>query len=356
MRRKQNRQQKADDAISTVQNSRLHRIAIFATLKFSVVALVRSWLVGVVMEDRGHLITETRNLRSMRLDQLSTGQIFDLMNAEDQTVAKAVSVARADICRAIELVVAAFERGGRLIYVGAGTSGRLSVLDAAECPPTFLSESNMVQGIIAGGKEALTRSIEGAEDRSEDAKRALDKKNVGPNDVVMSITTGGTTPFVHAAVEYARNKGAKTIFFACVPAHQVMDEADVSIRVITGPEVLTGSTRLKAGTATKMVLNMITTTSMVRIGKVYENLMVDVNSEANVKLVDRAVRIIRTLIDLDRESAELLLNRAGGRVKAALVMHEKGVSRDDAEKLLEAANGKVAQIIGEVNSCMRDVE
>jgi N-acetylmuramic acid 6-phosphate etherase len=238
------------------------------------------------------------------------------MSIRDAGIAAAVAAAKADICRAIELVVEAFRAGGRLIYVGAGTSGRLGVLDAAECPPTFLSDPCMVQGVIAGGAEALTRSIEGAEDRLEDGAKAMDHREVGPNDVVFAVATGGTTPFVHGAIQRARQRGAKTVFFACVPENQVEDEADVSIRVITGPEVLTGSTRMKAGTATKMVLNMVTTIAMVQIGKVYENLMVDVNTSSNAKLRERGARIIQTLTGLTKSDAATGRRAGGGGMDA----------------------------------------
>jgi N-acetylmuramic acid 6-phosphate etherase len=277
---------------------------------------------------------------------MSVGEAFDLINAEDATITAAVAAARAEVCAAIELVVAALRAGGRLIYVGAGTSGRLGVLDATECPPTFLTDPQMVQGIIAGGPAALTRSVEGAEDRPEDGARAIEEREVNVNDVVFGIATGGTTPFVHAALAEARRRRAKTVFLACVPSDQVSDEADVSIRVITGPEVITGSTRMKAGTATKMVLNMVTTIAMVRLGKVYENLMVDVNTAANAKLVDRGTRIIQTVTGLDREAARPLLDAAGGRVKTALVMHARGLDREAAERMLAEVGGQVGRALG----------
>lgn len=297
------------------------------------------------MRSRGHLLTETRNPRSMNIDRIGLSEAFDVMNAEDAQIAAAVAAAKAEIVRAIELVAGAFERGGRLFYVGAGTSGRLGVLDASECPPTFLTDPQMVQGVIAGGWDALRRSIEGAEDRAPDGAAAIDALNVGAGDVVMGITSGGTTPFVHGALESARRRGAATIFFACVGGEHVADTADVSIRVLVGPEVITGSTRLKAGTATKMVLNMITTLSLVRIGKVYQNLMVDVNSRANTKLVERATRMIETVTGLDRTSAAKLLDQAQGHVKTALVMHARGVPCDEARRLLSACNGHVAPIL-----------
>jgi N-acetylmuramic acid 6-phosphate etherase len=197
----------------------------------------------------------------------------------------------------------------------------------------------MVQGVIAGGWEALRRSIEGAEDSPADGAAEMDARVVGPDDVVFGIATGGTTPFVHGALQRAGQRGAKTVFFACVPADQVPDQADVSIRVLTGPEVVTGSTRLKAGTATKLVLNMVTTLSMIGIGKVYENLMVDMNAKACAKLVDRATRVLQTVTSLDRAGARALLDRSDGRVKTAILMHERGVDRDEAERIIEEAKG-----------------
>jgi N-acetylmuramic acid 6-phosphate etherase len=297
------------------------------------------------MQDRGHLLTEQPNPRSWHIDRMSIPEAVELMNSEDATVAPAVAAARDDICRAIELVVAAFQAGGRLIYVGAGTSGRLGVLDAAECPPTFLSPPRMVRGVIAGGWKALRRAVEGAEDHPEDGAAAMDKLKVGPRDVVMGITTGGTTPFVHGALARARERGARTIFFGCVAEDHVSLPVDVSIRVLVGPEVITGSTRLKAGTATKMVLNMISTISMVRIGKVYQNLMVDVNTRANRKLIDRGQRIIMTITGLDRPAAAKLLEEAGGHVKTALVMHCRKVDRATARRLLAAHRGHLAPIL-----------
>jgi N-acetylmuramic acid 6-phosphate etherase len=281
----------------------------------------------------------------MQLHRLSIGATFDLINTEDAGVATAVAAARDDICRAIDLVIAAFRAGGRLIYVGAGTSGRLGVLDATECPPTFLSDPSTVQGVIAGGLEALTRSVEGAEDHPEGGEAAMDERNVDAKDVVFAIATGGTTPFVHGALRRARQRGAKTVFFACVPQDQVLDSADVSIRVVTGPEVVTGSTRMKAGTATKMVLNMVTTIAMVQSGKVYENLMVDVNTGVNAKLLDRGTRIVQAVTGLDREASRSLLDAARGRVKTAVIMHARRTDRETANTLLAEVNGHVGQVI-----------
>lgn len=299
------------------------------------------------MEDRSHLLTELRNPASVQLDRMSVGDAFDMINREDAGIADAVAAAKDDICRVIELVVAAFRTGGRLIYVGAGTSGRLGVLDAAECPPTFLSDPRMVRGIIAGGEPALRQAVEGAEDFPGDGAAAIDELDVNEHDVVLGISTGGTTPYVHGAIERAKARGAKTAFFACVETDHVPDAADVSLRVLVGPEVLTGSTRMKAGTATKLVLNMITTISMVQIGKVYENLMVDVNTRANRKLVDRGTRIIATILDLDRPTAADLLDRSGGRVKVALVMHVRSVSREQAEAMLAEHDGHISTILND---------
>lgn len=304
------------------------------------------------MMNRGHLTTEIRNPRSMPLDRMGVAEAFDLINGEDATVAAAVRDARSDICAAIELVVTSLRAGGRLIYVGAGTSGRLGVLDATECPPTFLTDPTMVQGVIAGGPAALTRSIEGAEDQPEIGASAIAERQVRSNDVVFGIATGGTTPFVHGALAEARRRNAKTVFLACVPRDQVADEADVSIRVVTGPEVLTGSTRMKAGTATKMVLNMVTTITMVRLGKVYENLMVDVNTAANAKLVDRGARMIQMVTGLKRDEAEMLLQSAAGRVKTALVMHVHGLDRTRAELMLSKVDGRVGDALALVRQTL----
>ena len=295
-------------------------------------------------QDRGHLLTEQQNQQSIHIDRMSIADSFDVINGEDRTVADAVRRTKPQICEAIQCVVRAFERGGRLFYVGAGTSGRLGIIDAAECPPTFMTPPEMVQGIIAGGEPAIRRSIEGAEDRIDDAVKAIAQCEVAAEDVVMGIATGGTTPFVHAALQEAKRRGAKTIFFACVPEHAHEDDADISIRVLTGPEVITGSTRMKAGTATKMVLNMITTISMIQIGKVFGNLMVDLNRDACAKLRDRAIRIVQAATDTSRDEAEQLL-RHGEDVKTAIVMHACGCEADEARRMLQSKNGKIGDVL-----------
>jgi N-acetylmuramic acid 6-phosphate etherase len=260
------------------------------------------------------------------------------MNKHDRVAVEAVEKVRDDVVRAVEMVADALRKGGRLIYAGAGTSGRLGVLDASECPPTFRASPEQVQGIIAGGKEAMFVAQEGAEDSPEGGAKVMDERNVGANDVVMGIATGGTTPFVHGALNRARERGAKTIFFSCVQPVANEPQVDLVIRPLTGPEVLTGSTRLKAGTATKLVLNQITTLSMVQLGKVYENLMVDLRA-TNLKLWDRGARIIAMLTDLPKDQAMDLLKRADGHVKVAIVMHKRGVAREEALDLLKRADG-----------------
>ena len=295
---------------------------------------------------REHFPSELANPRSAELDTLDAGAAFDVMNAEDASVANAVRAAKTDIVRALELVSERLARGGRLFYVGAGTSGRLGVLDASECPPTFCTDPSLVQGIIAGGESALTRSSEGAEDDRAGGARDVETRGVGPQDVVIGIAAGGTTPYVHGALESARKRGAATIFLACVPKDLAPDSADISIRVVTGPEVLAGSTRLKAGTATKMVLNMITTLSMARLGKVYGNLMVDVQTAGNAKLWQRGIGLVARIVACDRKRAEELLSAADGSVKVAVVMGARKIDALAARLLLEHAGGRLRQALG----------
>ena len=290
------------------------------------------------MLDRSDLLTEQRLAESMKLDSMSVDEGVALMNAQDEIAVRAVAAVRVDVVRAIELAVAALASGGRLIYVGAGTSGRLGVLDASECPPTFRSDPQRVQGVIAGGEAAMFRSQERAEDSADGGENVINDKDVGPRDVVIGIAAGGTTPFVHGALRRAAQRGAKTVFLTCVAPMPNEPLVQVVIRPLVGPEVLTGSTRLKAGTATKLVLNQITTISMVRLGKCYENLMVDLRA-TNAKLWDRGARIVRTLTGLDREAAMSLLQRADGDVKLAIVMQRKNVDPAMARQMLERANG-----------------
>ena len=299
-----------------------------------------------MLDDR---LTEQRNPRSSAVDMLSPLELVDLINSEDRTVAEAVGSQRLEIARAIELVVDALQSGGRLIYVGAGTSGRLGVLDAAEMPPTFGTDPEVVQGVIAGGREALVLSQEGAEDHPEDGAGEMDGLAIGPNDFVMGIATSGTTPFVHGALARARERGAHTGFLLCTPpGPQLLETHDVIIAPLVGPEIVTGSTRMKAGTATKLVLNTITTGAMIMTGKVFGNLMVDLQATCE-KLEDRGERILMTTLDMDRSSASELLEAAGGRVKTALVMERRGAGAGEAERLLEEAGGVLARVIGSLD-------
>jgi N-acetylmuramic acid 6-phosphate etherase len=293
-------------------------------------------------------LTERRNPRSMRIDELSTVDIVDLINAEDRMVAEAVREERQAIAAAVEIVVDVFRRGGRLFYVGAGTSGRLGVLDASEMPPTYGTDPEMVQGIIAGGLEALVRAQEGAEDDPRAAAAEIDAREVGPDDFVLGIATSGTTPYVHGALGRARERGARTGFLLCTyPTEELIATHDVVIAPLVGPEVVTGSTRMKAGTATKMVLNTLTTSAMVRLGKVYGNLMVDLQVTCE-KLRDRGQRILTETLHVERPAAAELLDRAGGHVKTAIVMGRLGIDRAEAARRLEDAGGVISDLVGDV--------
>ena len=289
-------------------------------------------------------VTEQRNPRTAAIDLASALEIVDLINAEDSGVAAAVHSQREEIARTIEMVERAFRGAGRLFYVGAGTSGRLGVLDASECPPTFGVEPGLVQGIIAGGAPALTRSQEGAEDRPGDGADAIDERGVTARDVVIGIAASGTTPYVHAALARAHARGAGTAIIACTPLPaETVAQIDVAIVPVVGPEVLTGSTRMKAGTATKMVLNMITTGAMIRVGKTYGNLMVDLRA-SNDKLRDRSERIVMELCALDRDDARALLARADGRVKLAIVMHAGALPVAEAQAALDRVGGVIRRL------------
>ena len=297
------------------------------------------------MHDRSHLLTEQRLGESMSLDAMDVEEAVALMNQQDARAVAAVAEQRENIAAAIRLVVSQLKSGGRLLYVGAGTSGRLGVLDAAECPPTFRTDPETVQGIMAGGESAMFRAKEGAEDSADEGAAAMDAKNVSAKDVVMGIAAGGTTPFVHGALRRAAALGAKTIFFSCVQPVASEAKVDVVIRPLTGPEVITGSTRLKAGTATKLVLNTISTLAMVQLNKVYENLMVDLRA-TNTKLWDRGARIIATLTNLPRDAAMDLLKKADGHVKVAIVMHKRSIPAEEARALLAKHDGKLRDALG----------
>jgi len=291
--------------------------------------------------DLDRLTTEARNPRSVNLDRLGALDIVRLVNAEDASVADAVRAAENDIAAAIEIIAGRLAAGGRLIYAGAGTSGRLGVLDAAECPPTFNADPGQVIGLIAGGEAALTTAIEGAEDDPVAGAAMLRGIGPGPNDVVVGITASGRTPWVLGLLDEARRAGAYAIGFSCNAEAEVRRHADLCILPVVGPEVLSGSTRLKAGTATKMVLNMLSTGAMVRLGKTWGNLMVDVRA-TNAKLVERAIRIVQAITGCDRAQARAALDACGGAVKPAVLVQRLGIGPDAARERLRRAHGHLA--------------
>jgi N-acetylmuramic acid 6-phosphate etherase len=292
-------------------------------------------------------LTEQRNPRTAAIDTASPLEIVDLIAAEDSAVPTAVAAARVEIAALVGIVESAFRAGGRLVYVGAGTSGRLGVLDAAECPPTFGTPRDMVLAVIAGGAPALVRSIEGAEDDVNAGVAAMDERRVNVKDVVVGIAASGTTPFVRAALGRAQALGARTALVTCAdPPALLRDTCDVIVFAPVGPEVVTGSTRMKAGTATKLVLNTVTTGAMIRLGKTYGNLMVDLRAW-NDKLADRSRRIIMETTGLSRNDAGEIIAKADGQVKRAIVMARRGVSRDEADRLLAEHQGRLRGIIGD---------
>ena len=292
-------------------------------------------------------LTEQRNPRTQRIDVAASLEIVDLINAEDASVAPAVHLVRQDVARAIDLVVDALRRGGRLIYVGAGTSGRLGVLDASECPPTFGTPPEMVVGAIAGGYAALVKSSEGAEDDVNAGMEAMDQARVTARDFVLGIAASGTTPYVRAALSRAQTIGATTGLVSCSDPPQVLRATcDVLILPKVGPEALTGSTRMKAGTATKLVLNTISTGAMIRLGRAYGNLMVDLKAVSD-KLRDRGERIVMECCGVDRVAARAAIDAAGGSVKLAIVMVRTGTGRTEAEQALAAAGGFVRRAVGD---------
>jgi N-acetylmuramic acid 6-phosphate etherase len=291
-------------------------------------------------EHLGALPTEQRNPATTDIDRLSTLEMARVLNAQDAMVAASVERALPEIAESIDVVVDRIQRGGRLVYIGAGTSGRLGVLDASECPPTYNTPPGLVVGLIAGGDHALRHPIENVEDRPEAGAVALREIGLGERDVVVGIASSGRTPFVVGALRYAREVGAATISLANVDDAAIAREADIAIAAVTGPEPVTGSTRMKAGTAQKMVLNMLTTGTMIRLGKTYGNLMVDVQP-SNTKLRDRAIRIVAEATGLDRDAAAALLAKAGSDVKTAIVMELLGVPAVEARGRLEAAGGVI---------------
>jgi N-acetylmuramic acid 6-phosphate etherase len=292
-------------------------------------------------------LTERRNPTTAAIDQASALEIVDLIAAEDATIPGAVAKQRQEIARTIDLLEEAFRAGGRLFYVGAGTSGRLGVLDAAECPPTFGTDPDLVTGIIAGGTRAMLRSVEGAEDDVNAGIAEIDGHGVRSADVVIGIAASGTTPFVRAALGRAQALGARTVLVSCSEPPEVLrDTCDICITVLVGPEVVTGSTRMKAGTATKLVLNTLTTGAMIRLGKTYGNLMVDLRAW-NAKLADRSERILMETTGVPREEARRALEAADGRAKVAMVMLKRGLGRAEAEALIEHHRGHLRPILGD---------
>ena len=295
---------------------------------------------------RGHLLTEQANPLSTALDTLSSVELVQLFCEEDRRPQEAVAGAASALAEAVEAIAGRLRQGGRLFYLGAGTSGRLGVLDAAECPPTFCSDPELVQGVLAGGAPALLRSSEGLEDLFDAGREDLEARGFGPADALVAIAAGGTTPYVHGALEHARAIGALAIAMACVPADQVPMPCDIDIRLITGPELLTGSTRLKAGTATKMALNILSTGVMVRLGKVYGNRMVDV-AVTNAKLEDRALRILEDLAAVPRSEGRSLLEQSGGSVKLALLMASRELAVEEARQHLDHCGGQLRRALTE---------
>lgn len=307
---------------------------------------------NALFEQLKGIATEQRNPASMDLDARSVPEIVRIINDEDKKVALAVETQLEYIAKAVELVVKSFKKGGRLVYAGAGTSGRLGVLDAAECPPTYGTDPNLVQGIIAGGKEAMFRAQEGAEDKEENGAADIDRLNISSSDIVCGIAASLRTPYVVGAVKQAKMRGAQTLYVTTNPRETLYSQnftelaqaIDVAICPVVGPEVIMGSTRMKSGTAQKLVLNIITTAAMVRLGKVYENMMIDLQM-TNLKLRERAKRVVMTITGVSYEVAGDVLEEAGGHVKTALVMIKAGVTKEEAGRRLNKADGFVRAAI-----------
>jgi|TARA_Y100000031_G_scaffold31312_1_gene34865 N-acetylmuramic acid 6-phosphate etherase len=296
------------------------------------------------MKSRGELKTEQQNSQSSQIDSMSINDILKTINREDQNIAIAVQATLPDIEKTVELTVNSIQKGGRVFYVGAGTSGRLGVLDASEIPPTFSAPKGLFIGVIAGGENALRNSIEGAEDRPEEAIIDLGQYDLNENDTLVGISCSGAANYVVSALDHAKTNGAKTVYLVTNPDPFKITEVDVIINAVTGPEVVTGSTRMKAGTATKLILNMISTATMIKLGKVYGNLMVDLMA-VNDKLVDRGTRIIEQLTDLDYDGAQLKLFEAEKSVKTAIVMEKLNCTLNEARKKLDNAGGFLRNLI-----------
>jgi N-acetylmuramic acid 6-phosphate etherase len=296
------------------------------------------------MKTRGELNTEQQNPKSVQIDSMSISDILKTINRDDQTIAKAVEAAIPDIEKTVEFTVKSIQNGGRVFYVGAGTSGRLGVLDASEIPPTYSAPKGLFIGVIAGGEKALRNSVEGAEDRPEEAIQDLEKYKINENDTLIGISCSGAAVYVVSALDHARENGAKTVYLVTNPNPFKMTAVDVVINADTGAEVVTGSSRMKAGTATKLILNMISTATMIKLGKIYGNLMVDLMA-VNDKLVDRGTRIISQITGLDFDSAKAKLYEAEKSVKTAIVMEKLNCSLDEARTTLENENGFLRRVL-----------
>ncbi len=292
----------------------------------------------------GHLLTEKINPRTVDLDKCSPSEVIELILQEDRRIVDAIEKEKHNIAEAVELVVAKLKAGGRLFFLGAGTSGRLGVIEAAECPPTFGSDPELIQAFIAGGSEAVWESVEGAEDSRTESQEFLSSANLTHDDVVVGIAASASTPFVESGLQYAKQTGSGLVLVTCNPVEKRI--ADITIELLVGPEVVVGSTRMKAGTVTKMVLNMLTTASMVQLGKTYGNLMVDVQPKS-AKLRDRAKRIVAHIADVDEEVASELLEMSNWDVKVAIVMQKKGVNSKDSKELLQKHNGFLREALKE---------
>jgi len=290
------------------------------------------------------LLTEGRNLSTINIDRQSSLEIVELINQEDQKIASAIQDILPEIARTVDSIVAALQAGGRLFYLGAGTSGRMGILDAAECPPTYGTHPELVQGLIAGGIQAILRAVEGAEDSDTLAAEELGRKQLNSSDILIGIAASGRTPYVIGGLRYAKSIGCQTISLTCTPDSEMGRIAGQSLTVLTGPEVIMGSTRMKAGTAQKMVLNMLTTATMIGLGKVYSNLMVDVQA-TNLKLKERAKRIVTIATGVSYSQAEEILTAANGSSKLAIIMILAGVSSEEASQLLQGADGFVAKAL-----------
>jgi N-acetylmuramic acid 6-phosphate etherase len=299
---------------------------------------------NTVFQELAGLVTESRNPKTNDIDIMNTEEIVCLMNEEDHKVADAIAKEIPYIVEAVDIVTDAFKKGGRLIYVGAGTSGRLGVLDASECPPTFGSDPEMVQGLIAGGLDALVRAQEGSEDRKEQGISDLRDKQITSKDVVCGIAASQRTPYVIGALEEAKRKGAKTLFIICNPREVVQVDVDVAICPVPGPEVIMGSTRMKAGSTQKMVLNILTTTAMIKQGKVYENMMIDLQQNSQ-KLIERSKKIIMMATDKSYEEASIFLAESKGHVKSAIIMAITGMNQEQAKSLLDDNDGFIKKAL-----------